>query len=85
MYGHVDSTATATSAALATNFGIRTVGQAVLPSDDAPGGLTAAEWGTPIHRDAKGRADTFVRHLGAGRKLLTHVFWTIEATGHEAD
>lgn len=85
MYGHADSTATATFAASATNFGIRAVGQAVLPSDDAPGGLTAAEWGTPIHRDARGRADTFVRHLGAGRKLLTHVFWALDAKGNEAN
>ena len=85
MYGHSDATSTATLAAAATKFGIRVVGQAAPTSGDAPGGLSAAEWGTPIHRDAKGRADTFVRELGAGRKLLTHVFWTIEATGHEAD
>ena len=85
MYGHLDTTSTATSAASATKFGIRVVGQAAPSTGDAPGGLSAAEWGTPIHRDAKGRADTFVRELGAGRKLLTHVFWTIEATGHEAD
>ena len=85
MYGHFDATSTATLAAAATKFGIRVVGQAAPSTGDAPGGLSAAEWGTPIHRDAKGRADTFVRELGAGRKLLTHVFWTIEATGHEAD
>jgi hypothetical protein len=85
MYRHFDATSTATFAASATNFGIRAVGQAAPSTGDAPGGLSKAEWGTPIHRDAKGRADTFVRQLGAGRKLLTHVFWTIEATGHEAD
>ncbi|MEO5641625.1 MAG: hypothetical protein ABIQ98_07675 [Sphingomicrobium sp.] len=85
MYGHFDATSTATFAASATNFGIRAVGQAAPSTGDAPGGLSKAEWGTPIHRDAKGRADTFVRQLGGGHKLLTHVFWAIEATGHESD
>ena len=80
IYGHTDSYMT-TSAA--TNFGIRQVGQAGAAEPAAPGD-TAREWGTAIHRDGKGRPDLFVRPLPGGGKMLTHVFWALEAKGTEA-
>jgi hypothetical protein len=42
-----------------------------------------AEWGRAIHTDAKGRPDVFLRQVD-GLKMLTHVFWALEATGAEA-
>jgi hypothetical protein len=43
-----------------------------------------ADWGTPVHRDGKGRPDVFVKSLGGGHKVITHVFWALEAKGTEA-
>ncbi len=68
---------------MATNFGAREVGGPAAP-EDAGVGDTMAEWGRAIARDGKGRPDTFLRVLPDGRKRLTHVFWTLEATGREA-
>ncbi|MEO6247655.1 MAG: hypothetical protein ABIO85_03605 [Sphingomicrobium sp.] len=84
MYNHGDGTNSATFAAPATNFGIRAVGQA-LRAGYEPAGTSRTEWGTAIHRDAKGRPDVFVKGLGGIHKLITHVFWAVEASGHEAD
>ena len=81
IYGHTDSYTT-TSAA--TNFGVRQVGHAVPQALPDPGN-TVAEWGTPVHRDGKGRADLFVRPLPNGGKMLTHVFWALDAKGNEAN
>lgn len=84
IYGHTDSTNTATGAA-ATNFGIREVGRpAAQPSGDRGVGDTMAEWGQAIHHDAKGRPDIFVRRLPDGRTMISHVFWALEAKGTEA-
>lgn len=73
IYNHDDGFTTATAA---TNFGIRQVGAAP-PQADAGAGDSPAEWGRAIHRDGQGRPDLFVRELGPGRKVLTHVFWAI--------
>jgi len=81
IYAHFDS-GTTTSAA--TNFGLRQVGKSVALPPQASGD-TRAEWGTAIHRDGKGRSDVFVRALPGGGKVLTHVFWALEAKGTEAD
>ena len=82
IYGsHTDSYTTTTAS---TNFGIRQVGQAG-PSEPAAPGDTAREWGSAIHRDGKGRPDMFVRPLPGGGKMLTHVFWALEAKGTEAN
>ena len=82
IYNHDDGFTTATAA---TNFGIRQVGRpAASPAGDAGIGDTMAEWGTPIHRDATGRPDVFVKQVGQGKKAITHVFWTLEAKGTEA-
>jgi hypothetical protein len=81
IYGHTD---TYTTTLAATNFGVRQVGHAVPQALPDPGN-TAAEWGTPVHRDGKGRADLFVRPLPTGGKMLTHVFWALDAKGNEAN
>ena len=81
IYNHTDSY---TTTGAATNFGIRQVGQAGASEPMAPGD-TAREWGSAIHRDGKGRPDMFVRPLPGGGKMLTHVFWALEAKGTEAN
>ena len=83
IYNHLDSMTTAASLA-ATNFGVRQVGHAVPQALPDPGN-TAAEWGTPVHRDGKGRNDLFARPLPNGGKMLTHVFWALDAKGNEAN
>lgn len=81
IYSHADNYTTATLAA-ATNFGVREIGKAV-PQETRGSGDTAAEWGTPIHHDGKGRPDTFIRSWTGG-KVITHVFWSPDAKGTEA-
>ncbi len=67
MYSHLDGTTTIASL---TNkvFGLAT---AFAAKDEAGN----SEWGTAIHNDPKGRADTFQKNLGNGEKLITHVIW----------
>lgn len=81
IYNHDDGFTTATSS---TNFGIREVGKAPprpLPSEGS--GDSPAEWGRAIHNDGKGRPDVFLKDLGGGQKVITHVFWAIgEGPGH---
>lgn len=76
IYNHDDGS---TTAAASTNFGVREVGRAVsaagLPSEAV--GDSPSEWGRAIHRDGKGRPDVFVKDLGDGHKVITHVFWAI--------
>lgn len=85
MYAHADSTNTATLSAAATNFGVREVGKpAPQQRGDAGVGDTMADWGDAVHRDGKGRPDVFVRQLGNGRRVITHVLWALEAKGTEA-
>ncbi len=75
IYNHDDGFTTATSS---TNFGIRQVGQAPprpLPSEGS--GDSPAEWGRAIHNDGAGRPDVFVKDLGGGHKVITHVLWAI--------
>jgi len=84
MYAHTDGTNTATSSA-STNFGERQVGQAVRePKTYAGSGDTAAEWGSAVRRDGKGRPDMFVRRFPDGTLKITHVLWTPDAKGTEA-
>ena len=73
IYNHDDGFTTATAS---TNFGIRQVGAAP-PREEAGSGDSPSEWGRAIHRDGKGRPDVFLKDLGAGRKVVTHVFWAI--------
>ncbi|MEO7178890.1 MAG: hypothetical protein ABIW83_08600 [Allosphingosinicella sp.] len=61
IYNHVDSAA-AVSAAKA------------MPSQ-ASAGDTPGEWGQAVHRNAQGQADEFVRDLGNGNRVVTHVYW----------
>jgi hypothetical protein len=85
IYNHTDSYGTASELA-ATNFGIRQLGRPAAGPGALPDpGDTRAEWGSAIDRDHKGRPHIFVRPLPGGGKMITHVFWTLEATGHEAD
>ena len=84
MYAHTDGTNTATSSA-STNFGERQVGQAVRePKTYAGSGDTAAEWGSAVRRDGKGRPDMFIRRFPDGTLKITHVLWTPDAKGTEA-
>lgn len=82
-YGHSDGSSLA-----ATNFGVREVGKA--SGDGPPAGFNAAvgesasEWGRAIRRDRRGRPDVFLKDFGNGHKRLIHVFWALEAKGHEA-
>lgn len=86
MYTHLDDTTTIASAAAATNFGLREVGRATPQQQNDSGvGDTMADWGQAIGRDGKGRPDTFVRQLSGGRKVITHVLWTPDAKGTEAN
>ena len=73
IYGHLH--------AAATNFAVRTVGQAPAgtPAVDGTPGDSPAQWGRAIHRDGLGRPDVFELDLGNGNKKITHVFWTLEA------
>jgi len=73
IYNHDDGFTTATAS---TNFGIRQVGQTP-PQSAAGSGDSPAEWGRAIHKDGAGRPDLFLKDLGAGKKVLTHVFWAI--------
>lgn len=50
-------------------FGLAT---AALATENGSGDT---EFGTPIGHDGKGRADSFVKDLGHGEKVITHVFW----------
>jgi len=85
IYAHLDSTNSYTSSAAATNFGVREVGRPTPQSQgDAGIGDTMADWGQAVGRDGKGRPDTFVRQLGGGRKVITHVLWALDAKGAEA-
>ena len=70
IYNHNDGY---TSATQGTNFGIRQVGQTGSAADAA--GDSMAEWGRPLRRDALGRPNVFLKELGGGRRMLTHVFW----------
>ena len=73
IYNHDDGFTTASSS---TNFGIRQVGQAP-PQSAAGSGDSPAEWGRSIHKDSAGRPDVFLKDLGSGKKVLTHVFWAM--------
>jgi hypothetical protein len=83
IYNHGDTYTTATLGAAATNFGVREVGRPA-PQETRGSGDTAAEWGTPIHRDGKGRPDMFIRNWTGG-KVITHVLWSPDAKGTEAN
>jgi len=79
IYNHDDGFTTATAS---TNFGIREVGKAP-PQSAAGSGDSPSEWGRAIHKDGLGRPDVFLKDLGNGHKVITHVFWAIgEGHGH---
>lgn len=77
IYNHDDGF---TTAAAATNFGVRQVGKSppISPSSE-PAGVSPAEWGRAIRTDALGRPNLFEKDLGNGQKRLTHVLWTPDA------
>ena len=80
IYNHADAT---TTTAASTNFGLRQVGQAAPQSASFDPGDSPAEWGRAIHSDAAGRPNVYMRKLGNGQTVLTHVFWAIgEGPGH---
>ncbi len=61
IYSHLDSTTTIAS---------------TLPSAAGSGvGSWNAEFGVMVSRSSDGRTSTFVRDLGAGQRIITHVIW----------
>jgi len=75
IYNHDDGYTTATAS---TNFGIRQVGKAApQPLSSEGSGDSPSEWGRAIHKDGAGRPDVYLKDLGGGRKVITHVFWAI--------
>lgn len=77
IYNHDDGS---TTAAASTNFGVREVGRGSPqgPSSE-PAGVSPAEWGRAVARDAHGRPNVFVKDLGAGQRKVTHVVWAVDA------
>lgn len=61
IYGHVDSTTT--------------VGSSLPPAAGAGAGSWNAEFGLLVASSSDGRGSTFVRDLGAGQRIITHVIW----------
>ena len=61
MYSHLDSTTT--------------VAAALAGSGAAGVGSWHAEFGLLVARSSDGRTSTFVRELGAGQRIITHVLW----------
>lgn len=80
IYAHLDSTNTSFATAQKSWFG-RASAQELLANFDSE---NAKEWGQAIKTDIEGRANLFVRDLGNGNKVFTHVFWTEEATSADA-
>jgi hypothetical protein len=79
IYGHSNDGYNSANASASTNFGIREVGKAPpAPPPTTPAGDSPAEWGRAIHNDGLGRPDVFVKELGNGHKVITHVFWALE-------
>jgi len=67
-----------------SNLTLQTAGQTSSPAwHPGPIGDSPAEWGRAVHTDRLGRADTFVKDFGNGRRAITHVFWTLETKRHE--
>lgn len=84
IYSHLDSTSTASAAALATDFGIRSPGKPVAAPDTSANeaGDGPADWGTPVHFDSKGRPDRFVQGQASGLTKITHVLWAPDHPGN---
>ncbi|HKP33149.1 MAG TPA: hypothetical protein VJT70_00015 [Sphingomicrobium sp.] len=64
------------------NDGFATAAPLVARGADAnsePAGVSPAEWGTAIRRDAMGRPNVFIKDLGRGQKKITHVLWAVDA------
>ena len=47
----------------------------------ASNGSESHEWGNGIRRDSAGRANVYVRDLGNGKKVITHVLWVDSVEG----
>src|SRR3989344_614902 len=67
IYTHLDSIPTVLSSAP------RKKGNALLENLE-----NRLEWGRSVRQDLQGRDNVFVRDLGRGEKVLTHVFWAQE-------
>ncbi|MBI2782059.1 MAG: hypothetical protein HYX55_09735 [Chloroflexi bacterium] len=61
IYNHTDSTST--------------IGSALPNASGADIGSWNAEFGRMVARSSDGRTSTFVRDLGAGQRIITHVIW----------
>jgi hypothetical protein len=61
IYAHLDSTNTILASAPSKNRNVLLENQ--------------SEWGKATKKDGQGRDNVFVRDLGRGEKILTHVFW----------
>lgn len=66
IYGHLDATSTVGSTS--TSFG-------AAPAD------ARADWGREVERSANGHHATYLRDLGNGQRLVTHVIWAQDPRG----
>lgn len=80
IYNHDDGFSTTSPQ---TNFGIRQVGNAVPQPLSREAGDSPSEWGRAIHTDALGRPDVFLKDLGSGQKVITHVFWALDTKARD--
>lgn len=72
IYAHTDTFNSYTAASAAA---VRRMVAQALQSGDLS---NASEWGRAVGHDIQGRANEFVRDLGHGNKVITHVYWADE-------
>ncbi len=70
IYGHLDALISAVSASVGGGNGNH-MGDFSAPD----------EWGKGIRNDASGRANVYLRDLGNGKKVITHVLWVDSIEG----
>jgi hypothetical protein len=74
IYAHLDSTTTIASTLAPAP------GRSGTAADEGPN--APADFGQPTgRRDGFGRSDLFVKTLPDGRRMFTHVFWTLQSRG----
>lgn len=75
IYAHLDGKSTAAGSPASARGRARTPGIE---------GESSAEWGRALRQDRAGRDSVFVRDLGAGEQVITHIFWLPEESeGHD--
>ena len=79
IYNHTNDGYNSATSSSPTGLGARASGEAsALSLPSAPSGDSPAEWGRAIDTDGLGRPDVFMKELGGGHRVITHVFWALE-------